>query len=52
MSHLDVRNELGIREGGFGIMLARGLVDAFHYNERGNEVTLIKRFDPRAAPRG
>ena len=44
IGHLDVRNELGIREGGFGIMLAKGLVDEFHYNEKGNEVTLIKRF--------
>jgi DNA-binding response OmpR family regulator len=45
IAHLDVRNELGIREGGFGIMLARGLVDEFQYNETGNEVTLVKRFD-------
>lgn len=44
IGHLDVRNELGIREGGFGIMLARGLVDDFKYNDTGNEVTLIKRF--------
>jgi DNA-binding response OmpR family regulator len=44
IAHLDVRNELGIREGGFGIMLAKGLVDEFHYNEAGNEVTLVKRF--------
>lgn len=44
ISHLDVRNELGIREGGFGIMLARGLVDEFKYNEKGNEVTIVKRF--------
>jgi anti-sigma regulatory factor (Ser/Thr protein kinase) len=44
IGHLDVRSELGIREGGFGIMLAKGLVDEFSYNERGNEVTLIKRF--------
>jgi len=47
IGHLDIRNELGIREGGFGIMLAKGLVDEFHYNDRGNEVTLIKRFEPR-----
>ncbi|MGE3818366.1 MAG: response regulator [Isosphaeraceae bacterium] len=46
IGHIDVRNELGIREGGFGIMLAKGLVDDFRYNERGNEVTMIKRFDP------
>jgi DNA-binding response OmpR family regulator len=45
IAHIDVRNELGIREGGFGIMLARGLVDEFRYNERGNEVTMIKRFE-------
>ena len=48
IGHLDIRNDLGIREGGFGIMLAKGLVDEFHYNDRGNEVTLIKRFDPNA----
>jgi two-component system OmpR family response regulator len=44
IGHLDVRNELGIREGGFGIMLAKGLVDEFKYNDKGNEVTLVKRF--------
>lgn len=44
IGHLDVRNNLGIREGGFGIMLAKGLVDEFRYNEKGNEVTLVKRF--------
>ncbi len=44
IGHLDVRNELGIREGGFGIMLAKGLVDEFSYNDKGNEVTLVKRF--------
>jgi anti-sigma regulatory factor (Ser/Thr protein kinase) len=31
---------------GFGIMLARGLMDAFFYNDRGNEVTLVKWFGP------
>jgi len=45
VAHLDVRNELGLREGGFGIMLARGLVDEFRYNDTGNEVTLVKRFE-------
>ncbi len=45
IAHLDVRNELGIREGGFGIMLAKGLVDEFRYNEQGNEVTMVKRFE-------
>ena len=32
IGHLEIRNELGLREGGFGIMLARGLVDEFRYN--------------------
>jgi len=45
IGHIDVRNDLGIREGGFGIMLAKGLVDEFSYNDKGNEVTLIKRFE-------
>ncbi len=45
IGHLEVRQELGIREGGFGIMLARGLVDEFRYNDTGNEVTLIKQFE-------
>ena len=50
VQHLDVRNELGIREGGFGIMLAKGLVDEFRYNDKGNEVTLIKRFEKPTPP--
>jgi two-component system OmpR family response regulator len=45
IGHIEIRNELGLREGGFGIMLARGLVDEFRYNHRGNEVTLVKHFE-------
>ena len=33
IGHIEIRNELGLREGGFGIMLARGLVDEFRYNK-------------------
>ena len=52
IAHLDIRNDLGLREGGFGIMLAKGLVDDFRYNEKGNEVTLVKRFVAKnSAPR-
>jgi DNA-binding response OmpR family regulator len=47
IGHIEIRNELGLREGGFGIMLARGLVDEFRYNKLGNEVTLVKHFDPK-----
>jgi two-component system OmpR family response regulator len=42
--HMDVRDELGLRVGGFGILMTRGLVDEMHYNERGNEVRLVKYF--------
>jgi two-component system, OmpR family, response regulator len=45
IGHIEIRNEMGRREGGFGIMLARGLVDQFRYNKSGNEVTLVKHFD-------
>lgn len=42
VSHLTVREGLGLREGGFGIMIAGGLVDELSYNESGNEVCLVK----------
>jgi DNA-binding response OmpR family regulator len=43
-SHLDVRDKLGIRSGGFGLLICEGMVDELRYNDVGNEVTLIKRF--------
>src|SRR3954451_12758750 len=46
-SHLDVRDKLGLRAGGFGLMICKGMVDELRYNDSGNEVTLIKRFSPR-----
>jgi anti-sigma regulatory factor (Ser/Thr protein kinase)/ActR/RegA family two-component response regulator len=42
-AHLDRRAELGLRPGGFGILVAKQIVDELLYNERGNEVMLIKR---------
>jgi len=44
LSHLPIREKLGLRDGGFGILTARGLVDEFSYNAAGNQVTLVKRF--------
>lgn len=44
IGHLEVREKMGLREGGFGIMIARGLVDELQYNEKGNEVRLVKFF--------
>jgi DNA-binding response OmpR family regulator len=48
LAHLDVREKLGLREGGFGMLISQGMVDELSYNDRGNEVTLIKRFQPPA----
>jgi CheY-like chemotaxis protein/anti-sigma regulatory factor (Ser/Thr protein kinase) len=47
IGHMMVRETMGLREGGFGIMMSRGLVDEMSYNDRGNEVRLIKYFSPR-----
>jgi DNA-binding response OmpR family regulator len=43
-THLDVREKLGLRAGGFGLLICQGMVDEMRYNDIGNEVTLIKRF--------
>jgi CheY-like chemotaxis protein/anti-sigma regulatory factor (Ser/Thr protein kinase) len=49
VTHMSVRENLGLREGGFGIMMSRGLVDAMSYNGKGNEVRLIKYFSRQSA---
>jgi DNA-binding response OmpR family regulator len=46
MQHEQVREEEGLRPGGFGILIARDLVDEMIYNERHNEVVLIKYLSP------
>ncbi len=40
--HVEVRAEQGQRPGGFGILMARNLVDELIYNERGNAVLFVK----------
>jgi two-component system, OmpR family, response regulator len=42
MHHEQIRAEMGLRPGGFGILIARNMVDEMIYNERHNEVVLIK----------
>lgn len=44
LAHTFVREKLGMREGGFGILLSRNFMDAVSYNPKGNEVTLVKHF--------
>jgi anti-sigma regulatory factor (Ser/Thr protein kinase) len=41
-SHIAVREEQGLRPGGFGVMLAKKLVDEVVYSEDGNDVLLVK----------
>lgn len=42
LQHARIREEQGIRPGGFGILIARDMVDEMIYNEKHNEVILIK----------
>jgi DNA-binding NarL/FixJ family response regulator/anti-sigma regulatory factor (Ser/Thr protein kinase) len=46
LRHAVVREEKGLRPGGYGVLLARHLVDELLYNEQGNEVLLVKYLDP------
>jgi DNA-binding NarL/FixJ family response regulator/anti-sigma regulatory factor (Ser/Thr protein kinase) len=43
--HAKVRDDLGLRPGGYGILIARHLVDQVIYSQNGNEVILIKYLD-------
>ena len=45
--HAKVREQLGLRPGGLGIVMAQGLVDQVVYGENGNEVLLIKYLEPQ-----
>ncbi|MGC1421800.1 MAG: ATP-binding protein [Terracidiphilus sp.] len=43
--HIEVRNRSGMRLGGYGILVASGIVDELIYSDVGNEVLLIKHMD-------
>jgi DNA-binding response OmpR family regulator len=47
VAHMAIREKLGLRDGGFGILISKGMVDEFRYNETGNQVTMVKYFDGR-----
>jgi anti-sigma regulatory factor (Ser/Thr protein kinase) len=47
-SHISARQQLGMRDGGFGILIAKKLVDEVIYGEHGNDVVLIKYLDSPA----
>jgi CheY-like chemotaxis protein len=42
VAHMNVRDQLGIRPGGFGITMIRAMADELLYNEAQNEVIFIK----------
>ena len=45
LEHDRVRQEMGLRPGGLGLVMTRALVDEVIYNEKRNEVVLIKYLD-------
>lgn len=42
LGHAEIRTQMGLRPGGFGILLTRNFADELLYSEKGNEVLLIK----------
>jgi anti-sigma regulatory factor (Ser/Thr protein kinase)/CheY-like chemotaxis protein len=49
-AHARLRDEQGMRPGGYGLLLAGGTVDELIYSEIGNEVLLIKYTDSAPPP--
>ena len=49
--HMAEREARGMRPGGFGILMAKKLVDELLYNEQGNEVLLVKYLSNPSEPR-
>jgi anti-sigma regulatory factor (Ser/Thr protein kinase) len=45
LRHLTYREAQNMRAGGYGILLARHLIDEMIYSEKGNDVVLIKYID-------
>jgi len=45
IEHVRVRQEKGLRPGGFGILMAHAMVDELLYNEKRNEVVFVKYLD-------
>lgn len=49
IAHMQVRESLGLRPGGFGLLSVRETVDELLYNEQRNEVVFVKYLDGAAA---
>jgi len=50
LSHAEVREQKGIRPGGFGLLMTSAMVDELVYNEKQNEVLIVKFLDPPPSP--
>jgi CheY-like chemotaxis protein/anti-sigma regulatory factor (Ser/Thr protein kinase) len=51
IAHVQVREEKGLRPGGFGLLMVRASVDELIYNEKRNEVVFVKYLGDGAASR-
>ena len=47
VQHIGVREKKGLRPGGYGVLMARKLVDEVIYSQNGSEVLLVKYLRPR-----
>ena len=45
IAHMEVREQKGLRPGGFGLLTVRASVDELIYNEKRNEVVFVKYLD-------
>jgi CheY-like chemotaxis protein len=52
IAHVNVRDQLGLRPGGFGIAMIRAMADELLYNEAQNEVIFIKYLTVPSATSG
>jgi CheY-like chemotaxis protein/anti-sigma regulatory factor (Ser/Thr protein kinase) len=52
IAHMQVREEKGIRPGGFGLLMVRESVDELLYNEKRNEVVFVKYLEDGGTRRG
>ena len=46
IAHMQVREQKGIRPGGFGLLMVREMADELIYNEKRNEVVFVKYLTP------
>jgi DNA-binding response OmpR family regulator len=49
VAHMVVRDQKGIRPGGFGILLTKAAADELIYNDKQNEVIFIRYLSPQSA---